>query len=117
LGDSQMEITQKDLDTKTSVVALDGALNAASADDVRDTVRTLIEKGKRQVVLDLEAVPFIDSSGLAALVSCVKALNQEGGSLKLASLQSQAELLFQLTMFDKIFDVFENAEEASRSFS
>jgi anti-sigma B factor antagonist len=67
------------------------------------------------VVLDLGKVPFIDSSGLAALVSGLKTLNEKDGSLKLASLQSQADLLFKLTMFDKVFEIFADVDSALQS--
>jgi anti-sigma B factor antagonist len=65
----------------------------------------------------LGSVPFIDSSGLAALVSGLKTLNEKEGSLKLASLQSQADLLFKLTMFDKVFEIFADVDSALQSFA
>jgi anti-sigma B factor antagonist len=112
-----MEITQQAIDEKTCVISLDGTLNARSADQVKDVFREVAGKGVRQVVLELGDVPFIDSSGLAALVSGLKTLNEEDGSLKLASLQSQADLLFKLTMFDKVFEIFDDVDSALHSFA
>jgi anti-sigma B factor antagonist len=79
-----MEITQRTIDEKTCVISLDGTLNARSADQVKESFREVAGKGMQQVVLDLGDVPFIDSSGLAALVSGLKTLNEHDGSLKLA---------------------------------
>lgn len=112
-----MEITQRTINEKTCVISLDGTLNARSADQVKEAFREVAGKGIRQVVLDLGNVPFIDSSGLAALVSGLKTLNEKEGSLKLASLQSQADLLFKLTMFDKVFQIFTDVDSAVKSFA
>jgi anti-sigma B factor antagonist len=112
-----MEITQETIDEETCVIRLDGTLNARSADQVKETFREVAGKGVRRVVLDLGKVPFIDSSGLAALVSGLKTLNEKEGSLKLASLQSQADLLFRLTMFDKVFDIYPDVDSATRAFA
>ena len=111
-----MEITQQTIDDKTCVIRLEGTLNARSADQVKDAFRQVAGRGIRQVVLDLGNVPFIDSSGLAALVSGLKTLNEKNGGLKLAALQSQADLLFKLTMFDKVFEIYPDVESASKSF-
>ena len=111
-----MEITQKTLDEETCIISLDGTLNARSADQVKETFRDVAGKGITKVVLDLGDVPFIDSSGLAALVSGLKTLNEKEGSLKLASLQSQADLLFRLTMFDKVFEIYPDIDSAAQSF-
>ena len=111
-----MEITQRTIDENTCVITLDGTLNARSADEVKEAFREAAGEGIRQVILDLGNVPFIDSSGLAALVSGLKTLNEMKGSLRLASLQSQADLLFKLTMFDKVFEIFEDIDSAIESF-
>jgi anti-sigma B factor antagonist len=112
-----MNITKRNTDEQTCVISLDGTLNARSADQVKDTFRQAVAEGIRRVVLDLSSVPFIDSSGLAALVSGLKTLNEKTGSLKLASLQSQADLLFKLTMFDKVFEIFADVDAALASYS
>ena len=112
-----MEITERVINEETCVISLDGTLNARSADQVKETFRDVAAKGIQQVVLDLGSVPFIDSSGLAALVSGLKTLNEKDGGLKLASLQSQADLLFKLTMFDKVFEIFPDVDAATQSFA
>lgn len=112
-----MEITQQNIDEETCVISLDGTLNARSSDQVKEAFREVTGRGMRQVVLDLGKVPFIDSSGLAALVSGLKTLNEVEGSLKLTSLQSQADLLFRLTMFDKVFEIYDDVNSALQAFA
>ena len=53
--------------------------------DLRNAVRGLIERGRKQIVLDLEAVPFIDSDGLGELVSSYASAVRLGGTLRLTS--------------------------------
>jgi anti-sigma B factor antagonist len=107
-----MEIVTKAVSSTVSVVSFNGALNARSAEEAKQTFRTLVDQGVSQVIVDLNQVPFIDSSGLAALVSGLKTLGGEAANLKLAAPQSQARLLFELTMFDRVFEIHDTVEEA-----
>ncbi|RMF04334.1 MAG: anti-sigma factor antagonist [Chloroflexi bacterium] len=107
-----MEIASKSISPTVSIVSFDGALNARSAEEAKQTFRDLVEKGVNQVVVDLHQVPFIDSSGLAALVSGLKTLGGEAAHLKLAAPQAQARLLFELTMFDRVFEIHDSVEAA-----
>ncbi|MCQ3980209.1 MAG: anti-anti-sigma factor [Anaerolineae bacterium] len=110
-----MEITYKSASPTLSVVSLNGALNARSAEEAKQAFRNLVEKGVTTVVVDLQEVPFIDSSGLAALVSGLKTLGGEASNLKLAAPQSQARLPFELTMFDRVFEIHDSVDDALNS--
>ena len=112
-----MEITSKSISKNVSIVTLSGALNARSAEEAKQTFRNLNEQGVTQVIVDLHDVPFIDSSGLAALVSGLKTLGGESSNLKLAAPQSQARLLFELTMFDRVFEIHDTLEDAQDSIN
>ena len=112
-----MDISSKSVSPTVSIVSLNGALNARSAEDAKQTFRDLVEKGVTQVIVDLGSVPFIDSSGLAALVSGLKTLGGEAANLKLAAPQSQARLLFELTMFDRVFEIHDSVDDALNSLN
>lgn len=107
-----MEISYKSVSPTMSIVALNGALNARSAEEAKQAFRNLVDQGVTMVVVNLQDVPFIDSSGLAALVSGLKTLGGEAANLKLASPQSQARLLFELTMFDRVFEIHDSVDDA-----
>jgi anti-sigma B factor antagonist len=107
-----MDISSRAASPAVSVVSLDGALNARSAEEAKQVFRDLVKEGVTQIIVDLQNVPFIDSSGLAALVSGLKTLGGEAANLKLAAPQSQAKLLFELTMFDRVFEIHETVDEA-----
>jgi anti-sigma B factor antagonist len=112
-----MEISCKSVSPAVSTVSLSGALNARSAEEAKQTFRDLVEQGVKQVIVDLHEVPFIDSSGLAALVSGLKTFGGEASNLKLAAPQSQARLLFELTMFDRVFEIHDSVDDALKSLS
>ena len=112
-----MEISSKSVSPNVSVVSLNGALNARSAEEAKQNFRNLVEEGITQVIVDLNEVPFIDSSGLAALVSGLKTLGGEASNLKLAAPQSQARLLFELTMFDRVFEIHDTIDDAIKSLN
>ncbi|HEY86238.1 MAG TPA: STAS domain-containing protein [Chloroflexi bacterium] len=110
-----MEISYNSLGSDTYLVKLNGALNARSAEDAKQTFRDLSDKSAKRVIIDLSGVPFIDSSGLAALVSGLKTFGGDAQNLRLAAPQSQARLLFELTMFDRVFQIFDSVAEAQNS--
>ena len=110
-----MEISVKSISPTASIVSFNGALNARSAEEAKQIFRDLTEQGVAQVIVDLQGVPFIDSSGLASLVSGLKTLGGEASNLKLAAPQSQARLLFELTMFDRVFEIHDTVEDAQSS--
>jgi len=107
-----MDIDSKSVSPEVSIISFNGALNARSAEEAKQTFRNLVEQGVNRVIVDLHQVPFIDSSGLAALVSGLKTLGGEAANLKLAAPQSQARLLFELTMFDRVFEIHDSIETA-----
>ncbi len=110
-----MEITYNSLGTDVYLVKLNGALNARTAENAKKTFRDLADKGAKRVIVDLSGVPFIDSSGLAALVSGLKTFGGDAENLRLAAPQSQAKLLFELTMFDRVFKIFDSVADAQNS--
>ena len=70
-----------------------------------------VNKGNRSIVLDMNAVSFIDSSGLGALVSSLKVIGKDG-DLVLCGTGGTVNSMFKLTRMDKVFRMFGTAEEA-----
>jgi anti-sigma B factor antagonist len=83
-----------------------------SASSLRDALRQLAQEGGGSVIVDLGEVEFIDSSGLSALVSGLKALRSKGGTLSLTRAHPQALTALRLTMLDRVFPIFSTVEEA-----
>ncbi|PVE19209.1 STAS domain-containing protein [Arthrobacter sp. Bz4] len=93
-------------------VKADGRLNMVSAPELREFVSELISDGSTRIVVNLEQAVFMDSSGLGALIGCLKAARQAGGDLRIAAVQPQVKMVLQLTSMDKVLTPYATAEEA-----
>jgi anti-sigma B factor antagonist len=87
---------------------------AASA--VRDRITTLMGAGKIQVVINLEHVDYIDSTGLGTLVICFTSLQKAKGGLKLLNLNKRNLELLLLTKLSTVFELFNDEQDAINSF-
>src|SRR5260370_31430283 len=83
---------------------------------LREQVRALISQGQKKILLNLQAVPYIDSSGLGELVSAFTAARKEGGDLKLLNLTPKVHGLLQVTKLYTVFEVYGDEEVALCSF-
>jgi anti-sigma B factor antagonist len=113
----QLETIKPPGSKKRAVLAVSGALNAVSAPTFRAYLGDTVTGGRNELVVDLSGVSFMDSSGLAALVSGLKTTRSAAGTLKLAGLQTQARMVFELTLMDQVFEIYESAEAALSSFA
>ncbi|PLX75856.1 MAG: anti-anti-sigma factor [Desulfuromonas sp.] len=91
-------------------------LDAHNSGDLKTQMLKLFEQGKNNLVVDMQAVRFVDSSGLGALVSGFKNASSRNGSLKLTGLQLQVKSMFELTRLHRVFEIYNDAEEALGSF-
>jgi anti-sigma B factor antagonist len=82
----------------------------------KERIREIISEGASRVVIDLDRVSFIDSSGLGALISGLKMARAAGGDLVLASLSPEIRSVFEITRLLRVFDAHEDAESAVASF-
>jgi anti-anti-sigma factor len=111
-----MEISQQALDPDITLIQLDGRLDAKSSERVKAALQALAEQDQAKIIIDLQGVPFIDSSGLAALVSGLRAVREKGGVIVLSGAQSQAQIVFRLTMLDRVFAIHPTYQAARGSF-
>ena len=83
---------------------------------VRDAIRELLGKGRKNILLDLGEVNYIDSSGLGELVSAYTSARNQGAALKLLKLTKKVHDLLQLTKLYTVFDIFDDEAVAIASF-
>ena len=100
-----------------TIVSISGELTLVTASQLKKRLFELTEDGATHLIIDLQQVPFIDSTGLGALVSGLKNAKLKGGNLVLAALQEQARSIFEITMAYRIFDLYESVSEAQRQMS
>src|SRR5215471_15465297 len=90
-----------------TVVVLTGAqLDASTAAEFKHSVAPVLE-AHSQIVFDLSRLGFVDSSGLGALLSCLRHLHAKGGDLKLCSMSKSVRALFDLVRMHRIFHIFD----------
>jgi anti-sigma B factor antagonist len=113
-----VHIDTADRSIPITVLAPSGRLDALSAPELRRRCDELLEADTDRIVVDLRAVDFCDSAGLAALVSSMKRSRAAGGDTKLvASADASVWRILELTRFDRVFDVRADVDAAVRAFS
>jgi anti-sigma B factor antagonist len=100
-----------------TVLDMDGRITIGEGSvALRSAVRRLLEEGKKNILLNLAGVGYIDSSGIGELVSSYTAINKEQGQLKLLNLTQKLQDLLAITKLLTVFDVYENESDALNSF-
>jgi len=84
---------------------------------LRTTIRRILGEGKKNILLNLGQVGYVDSSGIGEFVSSFTAVNKEGGKLKLVNLTQKIQDLLAITKLLTVFDVYESESEALSSFN
>lgn len=97
---------------EVAIIALTGQLDAITASDVRQVFMQYGGDGNCHAVVNLEEVTFIDSSGLAALISGLKTFRAHGRDFVLAGVQPAVLQIFSLTMLDRAFRIYPDTEAA-----
>ena len=98
------------------ICKLEGEIDFNNSSDLRKSFVKLIESQAQKVVLDLEKVTYVDSSGLATLVEMLQKLKSSNGQLKLAGLQEKVRSVFEITKLEKIFEIYPQVQQAVESF-
>jgi anti-anti-sigma factor len=92
-----------------------GILDGTQASRLRQEINDAVTARTDIVLIDLESVTFMDSSGLGALVIALKTVRTAGGKLFLCSINDQVKMLFQLTSMDRVFEIFSNRAEFNQA--
>jgi len=98
------------------ILTLKGRLTLGESNIVRERITQLSAAGKHNVVVDLGAVEYIDSTGLGILVICFTSLKKQGGALKLVNPNKRNVELLLLTKLHTVFEVFTEVQDAVNSF-
>lgn len=98
----------------TKIIQLNGILDSTRTQEVRDCINQGIEQGAKVILVDLKEVTFMDSSGLGALVTALKAVRSVGGKLCVCSINEQVRILFELTSMDRVFEIFRDQSDFQR---
>ena len=101
-----------------TILDVKGKLTLGAGDEVlKDKINSLVQQGRRKVVLNLEGVPYIDSAGLGEIVRTYTTISRQGGSLKLLNLTKRITDLLSITKLLTVFETYDSEADAVRSFS
>jgi anti-sigma B factor antagonist len=112
-----LKATNRDIGTVT-VVDISGRITLGEGSAMlRGLVRQLLDHGRKQIILNLGDVQYIDSSGIGELVSSYTAVKKDGGELKLLNLTKKVHDLLLITKLFTVFDVHNDELKAVGSFT
>jgi anti-sigma B factor antagonist len=97
---------------ETSVVSLRGEIDVYTAPRLRQALIDLVEGGAKDIVVDMDRVDFLDSTGLGVLVGGLKRVKSNEGEMKLVVTQDRIMKIFDITGLAKVFPVFGSLPEA-----
>ena len=100
------------------VLDLHGKITLGEGDELlKDKVNSLVNQGKKKIVLNLAGVPYIDSAGLGEIVRTYTTVSRQGGTLKLLNLTKRITDLLSITKLLTVFETFDSENDAIRSFA
>ena len=96
----------------STVLAVKGEVDVYTAPRLREKLVELATQGKHRIVVDLEGVEFLDSTGLGVLVGGLKRLRGKDGDLVLVCTQPRILKVFEITGLTKVFDIHDTVDSA-----
>ena len=113
---SQLQIQHR-VNGQVAILDLDGRLTLGEGSvTLRDSVRSLLADGHKNIVINMKDVDYVDSSGLGELVSAFATAKRDDAKLKLINLAQRVHGLLQITKLLTVFETFDSEEAAIRSF-
>jgi anti-sigma B factor antagonist len=101
-----------------AILEMSGKLmGGPDADAFDETLKTLIHEGCRNVIVNMDKVSWVNSTGLGILISGYTTLKKSGGELKLLKVSDRIENIFIVSKLYTVFASFQDEDEAVRSFS
>jgi anti-anti-sigma factor len=98
------------------IVPIDEELTGKGISEFKSRMSGAIEAGHRQIILDCKKLKILNSEGLEALLWSIEEVQNAGGLVKLASLGRNPTKVFEVTQFDRIFEIYDDVIAALKSF-
>jgi len=102
---------------KVSILDLSGKITIGEGDVIlREEVNKLLEADRKNILLNLDKVTYMDSAGIGELVACFKRASEAGAKLKLLNPSGRVSDLLSLTKLQQVFEIYAEEKEALVSF-
>ena len=112
-----MKIEKRNRDGVT-ILDLKGKMTLGEGDELlREKIASLVNAGQKNLLLNLDGVPYIDSAGLGEMVRSYTTVSRQGGKLKLLNLTKRIEDLLSITKLLTVFETFDSEAEAIQSYA
>jgi len=111
-----MEILEKKIGN-VYLISIGGNLDAYSVNDVESKLNSLIDAGQLRLVVSLDKLEYISSSGLRVLLVTLKKVRKQQGDMRLACLKSNIKEVFDISGFTQLFNISDTEETAIDSFA
>lgn len=112
-----MPIITENISNVSIVLADIKRATVIDAENFKNKVQLELDNGSIKFIFDLKTCEFIDSTFLAAIVISFKKIAQNNGQLKIVGFKPAVRSMFELTSLSKIFDIYDNEQEALMSFN
>jgi anti-sigma B factor antagonist len=113
---AQVEIQERQAGDVT-ILDLDGKITIGEGSTaLRSAIRRLAEEGKKKILLNLQNVGYMDSTGLGELIASYTTVSRDGGQLKLLQLSGKIQDLLVITKLLTVFDVYDSEADALSAF-
>jgi len=109
-----LALSTREEDGRT-VVSVTGEVDVYTAPKLREQLVSLVDAGRYDIVVDMEAVEFLDSTGLGVLVGGLKRVRTHDGTLRLVCTQERILKIFRITGLTKVFPIHDSVAEAVRA--
>lgn len=110
-----IKVNVRETDSETNIVELAGEIDVYTSPKVKDALGELIDRGVYNLVIDLEKVRYIDSTGLGVLIGGLKRVREHGGTVNLVCTNPQIKKIFDITGLVKIFGIYDSEDAAMKA--
>ena len=107
-----LDVQTRQADNGVTVVAPTGRLDVAGAPALKDAISEVVKVGPPRIVIDMEGVSFVDSTGLGSVIAALKQIRGSQGELRLAAPNQQVRVVLELTTLDRVFPYYPTVEDA-----
>ncbi len=110
-----MEINRREVG-EIVVFDITGEIDLYNAPEIKEKIKEEMNKNKVNIIINLDKVTYIDSSGIGVLISSLSNLKKVGGALKLINVYASVRKVFELTKLTSFFDIYDSEADAITSF-
>lgn len=111
MSDSNLQIEIEKCES-TTFVAPQGDVDLSKSNTLRSSLHEVVNSTSNQIIIDLHAVPYMDSSGVATLIEALQLAKKSGKELSLCNITEGVQSIIELSRLDMIFAIFESRESA-----